>query len=59
MGILSVIKTDVEELVHAGYPDEYISKSVGIDLNMIEYIIQYIRQQEKEKSPRINNKDSK
>lgn len=55
MGILSVVKSDVEELVHAGYPDEYISKSIGMDLSLIEYIIKYIRQ-ENEKSSKINNK---
>jgi hypothetical protein len=55
MGILSAVKMDVEELIHAGYPDEYISKSVGIDLSVIQYIIKYIRQ-EKEKPTKINTK---
>jgi hypothetical protein len=59
MGILSVIKTDVEDLVQAGYPDEYISKSVGMDLSIIQYIIQQVRKQEKEKAPKINSKDNR
>lgn len=59
MGILSVVKTDVEELVQAGYPDDYISKSVGIDLSVIEYIIAYIRKQEKDKSPKTNTNEKR
>ena len=52
MGILSVVKTDVEKLVKEGCSNEYISKSVGYDLNIIEYIVSYIR-----KESTINNRE--
>lgn len=60
MGILSVIKSDVEELVKSGYPDFYISKSVGVDPSILKSIINYVRsQQEVDKYNKISNKDSK
>jgi hypothetical protein len=58
LGILSVVRSDVEELVKEGFSNDYISKSVGIERNVIEYIIRYVREQQTKKSPRINNKDS-
>lgn len=57
MGILSVVKTDVEELVKSGYDDNYISKAVGLDLNVIGYIINYVKEQNKDNSIKINNRD--
>lgn len=42
MGILSVIKSDVEQLVKQGYDNNYISKSVGVEQSLIDYIIRYI-----------------
>lgn len=60
MGILRAIATDIEELVQEGYDDKYISISVGEDLNTIEYIIKYFRdQQEKHNPPKINTKVNK
>lgn len=55
MGILSVIKTDVEQLVKEGCSNEYISKSVGYDLNMIEYIVSYVKK-ELSSSKELNKK---
>lgn len=58
MGILSVIRSDVEELVKAGYPNDYISKSVGLDISMINYIVNYVTKQQ-EKPSKINSKEGK
>ncbi len=55
MGILTPISGDVEQLIQAGYDDFYISKSVGIDISVIEYIIKYFRKQHN-KQPSINIK---
>ena len=54
MGILSTVKTDVEELWKGGFDDIYISKSTGMDLNIIQYIIKYLN----EPTNKINNKES-
>ena len=43
MGILSVVRDDIVELVKSGFSDREIEKSVGIDLRVIENIIHYIR----------------
>mgnify|MGYP006286340731 CR=1 FL=1 len=58
MGILSVVKSDVEELVKNGYDNDYISKSVGIELSLIEHIIKYVTEQNTDKTIKINNKDT-
>nr|QMP83174.1 MAG: hypothetical protein [Caudoviricetes sp.] len=52
MGILSTVKTDVEELWKGGFDEVYISKSTGMDLNIIKYIIKYLNEPKK-----INNKE--
>lgn len=57
MGILSVVKTDVEELVKGGFSNEYISRSVGVEKSIIDYIVNYVKPQAKN-SLKINNKDS-
>ena len=59
LGILSVVKSDVEELLKGGFSNEYISKSVGIDRNMIDYIVSVIKEPERKKSPKINTKELK
>lgn len=59
MGILTVISTDIESLVKEGFPDEYIAKSVDMDLSLIEYIINHFRKQyskENKSPPKIKNK---
>ena len=43
MGILSVVRDDIVELVKSGFSDQEIEKSVGIDLRVIGNIIDYIR----------------
>ena len=43
MGILSSISNDIECLVLDGYNDNYISLSVGVDLKIIQPIINYYR----------------
>lgn len=53
MGILSTVKTDVEELWKGGFDEVYISKSTGMDLNIIKYIIKYLNEPKK-----INTKES-
>lgn len=55
MSILKPISDDVEQLVQAGFDDFYISKSVGVDISSIEYIIRYFRKQHN-KQPTINIK---
>lgn len=55
MGLLKAISHDIEELVKSGKSDDYISKSVGLDLNLIKYIIDYFRNtQDKSDSKLIN-----
>jgi len=44
MGILSVVKEDVEQLVKIGFNDKEIEKSVGIDLSSIGYLIKHFRE---------------
>lgn len=44
MGILSVVKEDVEQLVKIGFNDKEIEKSIGIDLSSIGYLIKYFRE---------------
>lgn len=44
MSILSCISTDVEKLVKAGFTDKEISKSVDVDLTIIQSIINFFRQ---------------
>lgn len=56
MGILSVVKSDVEELVKGGFDKEYISKSVGIELSLIEYIMKYMA--DTDKTIKINSKET-
>lgn len=43
MGILSVVRDDIVELVKVGFTDKEIEKSVGIDLGIIGSLIEYIR----------------
>jgi len=43
MSILSVVRDDIVELVKSGFSDKEIEKSVGMDLGIIENIIEYIR----------------
>jgi len=43
VGIFSAIAIDIEELVLNGYNDEYISKSVGVELILIQPIVSYFR----------------
>jgi hypothetical protein len=56
LGILSVVKSDVEELIKSGFDKNYISKSVGIELSMIEHIVKYVT--ETDKKIKINKKES-
>lgn len=58
MGILSVVKDDVEQLVNEGFSNEYIFKSVGMDKSIIEYIINYVKDQQNKNSTKINNRDN-
>lgn len=60
MGILSVVKNDVEDLINYGYDNFYISKSVGMELPTIEHIIKYVREQQKQdnKIKKLNNKET-
>lgn len=60
MGILSVIKNDVEDLIYYGYDNYYISKSVGMELPTIEHIIKYTREKQKQdnKLNKINIRES-
>ena len=43
MGILKAVSVDIEDLVKMGYTDTEISKSVGLDKNVIQYIIDHFR----------------
>ena len=43
MGILSVVRDDIVELVKVGFTDKEIEKSVGMDLGIIGSLIEYIR----------------
>ena len=47
MGILKSIASDVEELVDLGYSDKEISVSVGMDKNVIQFMIDYFRNEKK------------
>ena len=47
MGILKVIADDIEHLVDMGYDDKEISVSVGMDKNIIQYMIDYVRNQKR------------
>lgn len=58
MGILSAVKNDVEDLVKEGFTDQYITKSVGIESNVLKYMINFFREQQVKNSNKINNKDS-
>lgn len=59
MGILSAVRNDVEDLIKLGYNNESISKSVGIDLCVIEYMTKYIRKQYKQNKNNLKMKDNK
>lgn len=59
MGILSAVRNDVEDLIKLGYNNESISKSVGIDLYIIEYMTKYIRKQYKQNKNKLKMKDNK
>jgi hypothetical protein len=59
MGILSVVKEDVEKLVNEGFDNEYIFKSVGMDKNIIGYIISYLKAQKLKNNSKINTKINK
>lgn len=43
MGILSTVSVDIEQLVKIGYTDDEIAKAVGMDINIIKFVIDYIR----------------
>lgn len=45
MGILSSLSIDIEQLVEEGYSDEYIAKAVDTELPLIQFIINYFREQ--------------
>ena len=45
MGILSSLSIDIEQLVEEGYSDLYIAKAVDMDLSLIQFIINYFREQ--------------
>lgn len=57
MGILSAVKNDVEDLVREGFTDQYITKSVGIESNVLKYMINFFREQQVKNSNKINTKD--
>lgn len=56
MGILSVVKEDVEQLVKYGLNDREIEKSVGIELSSIGYLIKYFRENVVDSDKNINTK---
>lgn len=56
MGILSVVKEDVEQLVKYGLNDMEIEKSVGIELSSIGYLIKYFRENVVDSDKNINTK---
>lgn len=47
MGILKSVSLDIEDLIEQGFSDDYIAKSVGMDKNIIQYIIEYFRKEKK------------
>lgn len=49
MGIMSSVYQDIEELISVGYNDEDIARSVGMDLKLIKYVIEYIRKNQDRK----------
>lgn len=51
MGILSSLSIDIEELVQLGYTDEYIAKAVDEELPVIQFIINYFREQKNSEQP--------
>lgn len=59
MGILSVVKEDVEQLVKFGFNDKEIEKSVGIELSSIGYLIKYFRENVVDSEKNINTKVNK
>lgn len=56
MGILSVVKEDVEQLVKYGLNDKEIEKSIGIELSSIGYLIKYFRENIVDSDKNINTK---
>lgn len=57
MGILSAVRNDVEDLVKEGFTDQYIAKSVGIESNVLKYMINFFREQQVKNFNKINTKD--
>lgn len=60
MGLLKSIAVDIENLIHDGYSDKEISLATSIELNNIQYIINFFRNEIenecKTKISKINNK---
>lgn len=58
MGIMSALTQDIKELVEYGYDDEYIARAVDMDLNVIEYFVNYFRKEIEKSKPKetLNNR---
>lgn len=60
MGLLKSIALDIENLIHNGYSDKEISIATSTELNNIQYIINFFRNEierdSKDKTPKINNR---
>lgn len=60
MGLLKSIALDIENLIHNGYSDREISLATSIELNNIQYIINFFRDEmEKEYETKISKINSK
>lgn len=60
MGLLKSIALDIENLIYSGYSDKEISIATSTELNNIQYIINFFRneieKESKDKKPKINNR---
>lgn len=61
MGLLKSIALDIENLIHSGYSDREISIATSTELNNIQHVINFFRNEiekdSKTKSTKINNRN--